>query len=152
MEGVVCDTTEDCRLEASMVAGSDIVGILSPFRISLFCTNQGIRSALLRVRMKICSILLNRGVVRSPKKVGRGSVGSRSLLWKLQMLCHGRIGFACDSTLSKMTPRYLTDNFQAIFLPLTRSSGGSLFLLETKMGDVSRRGYHRYTDKLARQI
>lgn len=54
-----------------------------------------------------------------------------------------------DSSLSKITPRYVTDVLQTILLPLTWLSGESLFLLELKMGSdfsslISRRqlAYH----------
>lgn len=45
MDGLVCAMTEEQRLEASLVAICDIVGMLNPFIISLFFKNQGIGSA-----------------------------------------------------------------------------------------------------------
>lgn len=53
------DVTYIWRLEARLEAVSNMERILSSFRISLFLTNQWIRSALLRLRRQICSIRSN---------------------------------------------------------------------------------------------
>lgn len=61
MDGLVFDTTEEWRLDATLAAVSDIVGMMIPFMISLFRTSQGITCASCRVLIKIYKVLLNRG-------------------------------------------------------------------------------------------
>lgn len=92
---------------------------------------------------KFWSVLLNLGAeveVRNGKLVSQlgtnyGFDSSKiHLVYALIPLAHAfLICLYLNSFLSKTTPRCLTDDFQAILLPLTRSSDESIFLLVMKM-------------------
>lgn len=70
MVELMCVITEEWRLEVRLKVISENVGLLSPFKISLFLKNRGIWSAPRMVRKKVHQIRSIPGECALPQKLG----------------------------------------------------------------------------------
>lgn len=122
-------------------------GRLRSFRISLFFKNLGTWIASRTVRMKICRGALNGKTVCQLASDYGFKCMKFGLVWHLEIfvkwleldnfpILMERTFWIClhlFSPLSKTTPRYQVEFFQAIFLLFIWRAGGCMFLLEIKM-------------------